>query len=221
MGKGVGPCHSPNGENNFIPTDHERRVLLELLQSPQESLESIANELKITLAALTIYLATDDAASLFARPTLPTPTAPAPPPPPTSKSVKPPRPHHRRLRLRHHPQPPARRQSLAASDRPERNHPPRRNAPLPHRQLHPPHVITATTLPFPAKREVGERFPESARGCEAASGRDTCIAHRPPRKPTAPKTNPTRERGATNTPSRHPPPKANNSTHPSPQHSPP
>jgi hypothetical protein len=52
---------------NFIPTDHERRVLLELLQSPQESLESIAHELKITLAALTIYLATDDAASLFAQ----------------------------------------------------------------------------------------------------------------------------------------------------------
>ena len=58
----------PQGESrdNFIPTDHERRVLLELLQSPQESLESIANEFKITLAALTIYLATDDAATLFA-----------------------------------------------------------------------------------------------------------------------------------------------------------
>ncbi|HEX8875870.1 MAG TPA: hypothetical protein VF777_03915 [Phycisphaerales bacterium] len=53
--------------DNFIPTDHERRVLLELLQSPQESLESIAHELKITLAALTIYLATDDAATLFAQ----------------------------------------------------------------------------------------------------------------------------------------------------------
>ncbi|HEX8877143.1 MAG TPA: hypothetical protein VF777_10370 [Phycisphaerales bacterium] len=53
--------------DNFIPTDHERRVLLELIQSPQESLESIAHELKITLAALTIYLATDDAASLFAQ----------------------------------------------------------------------------------------------------------------------------------------------------------
>jgi hypothetical protein len=53
--------------DNFIPTDHERRVLLELLQSPQESLESIANVFKITLAALTIYLATDDAASLFAQ----------------------------------------------------------------------------------------------------------------------------------------------------------
>ena len=52
--------------DNFMPTDHERRVLLELLQSPQESLESIANELKITLAALTIYLATDDAATIFA-----------------------------------------------------------------------------------------------------------------------------------------------------------
>ncbi len=51
--------------NIFIPTDHERRVLLEILQSPQESLESIAHELKITLAALTIYLATDDAATLF------------------------------------------------------------------------------------------------------------------------------------------------------------
>jgi hypothetical protein len=50
-----------------MPTDHERRVLLELLQSPQESLESIANELKITLAALTIYLATDDAATIFAQ----------------------------------------------------------------------------------------------------------------------------------------------------------
>ena len=53
--------------DNFIPTDHERRLLLELLQSPQESLESIANELKITLAALTIFLATDDAATLFAQ----------------------------------------------------------------------------------------------------------------------------------------------------------
>ncbi|MBY0111655.1 MAG: hypothetical protein K2Y21_02450 [Phycisphaerales bacterium] len=53
--------------DNFIPTDHERRVLLELIQSPQESLESIAHELKITLAALTIYLATDDAATLFAQ----------------------------------------------------------------------------------------------------------------------------------------------------------
>jgi len=52
---------------NFIPTDHERRVLLELLQSPQESLVSIANEFDITLAALTIYLATDDAATLFAQ----------------------------------------------------------------------------------------------------------------------------------------------------------
>ncbi len=53
--------------NIFIPTEHERRVLLELLQSPQESLESIANEFQITLAALTIYLATDDAATLFAQ----------------------------------------------------------------------------------------------------------------------------------------------------------
>ena len=42
-------------------------MLLELLQSPQESLESIANELDITLAALTIYLATDDAATIFAQ----------------------------------------------------------------------------------------------------------------------------------------------------------
>ncbi len=59
----------PQGESRdiFIPTDHERRVLLELVQSPQESLESIAHELKITLAALTLYLATDDAASLFAQ----------------------------------------------------------------------------------------------------------------------------------------------------------
>ncbi|MFN9974487.1 MAG: hypothetical protein ACK58T_31800, partial [Phycisphaerae bacterium] len=42
-------------------------MLLELLQSPQESLESIANEFKITLAALTIYLASDDAIDLFAQ----------------------------------------------------------------------------------------------------------------------------------------------------------
>lgn len=45
--------------DNFNPTDPERRVLLELLQSPQESLESIA--------ALTIDLATDDAPTLFAQ----------------------------------------------------------------------------------------------------------------------------------------------------------
>jgi hypothetical protein len=39
--------------SDFIPTDHERRVLLELIQSPQESLESIAHEIKITAGGTT------------------------------------------------------------------------------------------------------------------------------------------------------------------------
>jgi hypothetical protein len=62
-----GGVSQSESRRNFVPTDRERRVLLELLQSPQESLVSIANEFKITLAALTIYLATDDAATLFAQ----------------------------------------------------------------------------------------------------------------------------------------------------------
>jgi hypothetical protein len=190
--------------DNFIPTDHERRVLLELLQSPQESLESIANELKITLAALTVYLATDDAASLFAQSDLA---------------------NARRARTAAAAQleqcvgalslmisgwvsdvthnlrretPKSRREQ----DREQEST--RRAATLLYRIANfTPKTLTlaASTLPpappLPAQREVGGEVPESAR---AVRGLDASIAPPTPENPPLPNTNPTRKRGATDAP---------------------
>jgi hypothetical protein len=193
--------------NNFIPTDHERRVLLELLQSPQESIESIANELKITLAALTIYLATDDAATLFAQADLA---------------------NARRARTAAAAQleqcigalslmisgwvsdvthnlrretPKSRREQ----DREQEST--RRAATLLYRIANfTPKTLTlpASTLPpappLPMQREVGGQVPESARGWGAVRGRDASIASPTPENPPLPNTNPTRKRGATDDP---------------------
>jgi hypothetical protein len=184
-----------------MPTDHERRVLLELLQSPQESLESIANELKITLAALTIYLATDDAATLFAQADLA---------------------HARRARTAATAQleqcigalslmisgwvsdvthnlrretPKSRREQ----DREQEST--RRAATLLYRIANfTPKTLTlpAPALPpappLPAQR--GE-VPESAR---AVRGRDAPLSQPTPENPPLPNTNPTRQRGATDAP---------------------
>jgi hypothetical protein len=197
----------PQGESrdNFIPTDHERRVLLELVQSPQESLESIAHELKITLAALTIYLATDDAATIFAQADLA---------------------NARRARTAAAAQleqcvgalslmisdwvtdvthnlrretPKSRREQ----DREQEST--RRAATLLYRIANfTPKLLTPPAPPLPAPR--GE-VPESARGWGAVRGRD---AYRPPATSLSSadipaSTNPTRKRGATDAPIAPPP----------------
>jgi hypothetical protein len=184
-----------------MPTDHERRVLLELLQSPQESLESIANELKIAHAALTIYLATDDAATIFAQADLA---------------------NARRARTAATAQleqcigalslmisgwvsdvthnlrretPKSRREQ----DREQEST--RRAAILLYRIANfTPKTLTLPASapppapPLPAKR--GE-VPESAR---AVRGRDPSVAPPTPENPPLPNTNPTRKRGVTQTP---------------------
>ena len=199
---------------NFVPTDQERRVLLELLQSPQESLVSIANELDITLAALTIYLATDDAATLFAQADLA---------------------NARRARTAAAAQleqcvgalslmisdwvtdvthnlrretPKSRREQ----DREQEST--RRAATLIYRIANfTPRTITAVAPPLPAKR--GE-VPESARGWGAVRG---ITAHLPPATSLSSadipaSTNPTRQRGATDAPIT--PPPTEDQSHPQP-----
>ncbi len=210
----------PLGEtrDNFIPTDHERTRLLELIQSPQESLESIANELKITLAALTVYLATDDAATIFAQADLA---------------------NARRARTAATAQleqcvgalslmisgwvsdvthnlrretPKSRREQ----DREQEST--RRAAILLYRIANfTPRIITACAPPLPAKR--GE-VPESAR---AVRGQDAPIAPPTPQNQSQPlpNTNPTRERGVTQTPLTPPTPPTHANQHlPSPPASP-
>ena len=46
----------------FVPTDREQHLLIDLLQRADCCLDDIAQELRTSVAALTIYLASDDAA---------------------------------------------------------------------------------------------------------------------------------------------------------------
>jgi hypothetical protein len=51
----------------FVPTDREQHLLIDLLQRADCCLDDIAQELRTSVAALTIYLASDDAIEILAQ----------------------------------------------------------------------------------------------------------------------------------------------------------
>ena len=65
--EGVGIVAPVELRDIFVPTDREQHLLIDLLQRADCCLDDIAQELRTSVAALTIYLASDDAIEILAQ----------------------------------------------------------------------------------------------------------------------------------------------------------